>query len=349
MSDGPGLLTSREREPLTSNYWRRFWRSQHTHPPPLPNDLSLAGKAAIITGSNVGLGFESARLFLTRGLSHLIMAVRSTQRGEAAAAILRQQYPSARIEVWELDMSSYDSIRAFAARVNSEQLARLDIAILNAGVGTQTFRLSPSTHHEDMVQVNYLSTFYLAILLVPALKNKSPAGTPGRMTIVSSALANIVSLPDHSSRPILAALDDQANFGNSSYGASKLLGHLFLWKFADGNYVSADEVIINLIEPGFLKGTSLNREVKGVAVLGMKLFKALTARDVTDAATVVIDASQIKGKEAHLGYLADWEIRPYPPFLYTQEGRDTMDKLWEETMAEWSFADIKGVLEQMKH
>ncbi|KAK6358863.1 hypothetical protein TWF696_000043 [Orbilia brochopaga] len=339
---------SRELAPLTSNYWRRFWRSQHTHPPPLPMDLSLAGKTAIVTGSNVGLGFETARLFLSRGLSRLIMAVRSTQKGEAAAAILRKQYFSATIEVWELDMSSYDSMQAFTARVNSPQLARLDIAILNAGVGTQTYKILPGTGHEEMLQINYLSTFFLAILLIPALKTKSPVGTPGRMTIVSSALANIVSLPDHTSRPIFAALDDAKSFGNASYGVSKLLGHMFLWKFADGNYVSADEVVINLIEPGFLKGTSLNREVKGVMVLGMKLFKALTARDVTDAATVVIDAAQIKGKEAHLGYLADWEIRPFPPFLYKQEGRDAMDKLWGETMAEWSFADIKGVLEQMK-
>ncbi|KAJ6257179.1 hypothetical protein Dda_8065 [Drechslerella dactyloides] len=351
--DQPRVITmsvpsSRERAPLTSNYWRRFWRSQHTKPPTLPTGLTLAGKTAIITGSNVGLGLETARLFLSHRLSHLIMAVRSTTKGEAAATALRQQFPSATIEVWMLDMSSYESIQAFAARVNSPQLARLDIAILNAGVGTQTYKPSPITGHEEMMQVNYLSTFLLAILLIPALKNKSPAGTPGRMTIVSSALANITPLPDHASRPLFTAIDDPKNFGNPSYGVSKLLGHMFLWKFSEGNYVSADEVVINMIEPGFLRGTSLNREVKGASVIALKLLQALAGREVTDATTVIIDAAEIKGKEAHLCYLADWEIRPFPPFLYTQEGRDATDKLWGETMAEWSFADIKGVLERMK-
>lgn len=38
----------------------------------------------------------------------------------------------------------------------------------------------------------------------------------------------------------------------------------------------------------------------------------------------------------------------FPPFLYTQEGRDAMDKLWGETMTEYGFANARGVLEEMK-
>jgi hypothetical protein len=56
-------------------------------------------------------------------LSRLILAVRSPDMGEAAAATMRKQYPKTIIEVWELDMCSYDT-----------QLSRIDIAILNAGV-----------------------------------------------------------------------------------------------------------------------------------------------------------------------------------------------------------------------
>ncbi|KAK6518871.1 hypothetical protein TWF281_003562 [Arthrobotrys megalospora] len=339
--------SSRELAPLTSNYWRRFWRSQHTKPPSFPKDLDLVGKVAIVTGSNTGLGFESSRQFLQLGLSRLIMAVRSMERGEEAAVKLRTLFPNATIDVWVLDMASYSSIQAFVSRVES-QLPRLDIAILNAGVSRLAFAKNESTGHEETVQVNYLSTFLLAILLLPSLKKKSPPGVPGRLTVISSALANIAVLPDHSSASLLTTIDDPGKFGRGTYGNSKLLGHLFLWKLMDLDYVKSEDVVINLIEPGFLKGTEFNRDVKGGMVIGLKLFQALTARAVTDAGTTVVDASVVKGREAHGCYLADWEVRPFPPFLYTQEGRDTMDKLWGETMTEYGFANARGVLEEMK-
>ncbi|KAF3153700.1 hypothetical protein TWF225_010665 [Orbilia oligospora] len=340
-------MASRDLSPLTSNYWRRFWRSQHTNPPPFPKDISLTGKVAIVTGSNTGLGFESSRQFLSLGLSRLIMGVRSIERGEEAAARLRTSFPKAIIEVWVVDMASYDSIQKFVHKVEKE-LDTLDIAVLNAGINRHAFGLNKTTRHEETLQINYLSTFLLAILLLPSLKSKSPLGSPGRLTVISSALANIAVLPEHKSTAILTALDDPKNFGNPTYGSSKLLGHYFLWKLMDLEYVKAEDVVINLIEPGFLKGTEFNRDVKGGLAIGLKLFQALVARTVTDAGTTVVDAIVVKGKEAHGCYMADWEVRPFPPSLYTQDGRDTMDKLWGETMAEFGFANARGILEGMK-
>ncbi|KAI8227014.1 Short-chain dehydrogenase/reductase tropG [Colletotrichum sp. SAR 10_96] len=81
-----------------------------------PNDLSLSGQTAIITGSNAGIGLTCAEMLLEHKLSHLIMAVRSQKKGEEAASKLRQTHPSANIEVWPLDMMSYDSIQQFVDR-----------------------------------------------------------------------------------------------------------------------------------------------------------------------------------------------------------------------------------------
>jgi len=104
----------------------------------LPSGLSLTSQVAIITGANAGLGFESAKQLLALNLSHLILAVRSPEKGEQAATKLRQHAPKAEIEVWKLDMSSYASIQAFAKRVGDD-LVRLDIALLNAGLVTPSF------------------------------------------------------------------------------------------------------------------------------------------------------------------------------------------------------------------
>jgi NAD(P)-dependent dehydrogenase (short-subunit alcohol dehydrogenase family) len=118
----------------------------------LPPGLNLASKVALVTGSNAGLGFESARQLLGLHLSHLILAVRSIDKGEAAAKKLRDQYPRAKIEVWKLDMCSYASIQEFAKRVETE-LTRLDIALLNAGLVKPSFTLVKETGHEETMQV----------------------------------------------------------------------------------------------------------------------------------------------------------------------------------------------------
>lgn len=85
--------------PWQSTFMHNAWRQMFTNIPQLPEGLDLSGKTALITGSNVGLGLECARHFLKLRLSKLIMAVRSLEKGEAAAADLRSQYSEADIQV----------------------------------------------------------------------------------------------------------------------------------------------------------------------------------------------------------------------------------------------------------
>jgi hypothetical protein len=66
-----------------------FWRQTFHSIPPIPAGIDLAGKTALVTGSNGGLGLECARHFLKLRPSLLILAVRSLQKGEAAAVGLR--------------------------------------------------------------------------------------------------------------------------------------------------------------------------------------------------------------------------------------------------------------------
>jgi NAD(P)-dependent dehydrogenase (short-subunit alcohol dehydrogenase family) len=79
-------------------------------------------------------------------------------------------------------MLAYDSITAFAERAKT--LDSLDIAVLNAGVMKQTHAVASSTGHEDTIQVNYLSTALVALLLLPILKDKAKADEPGHLVWV---------------------------------------------------------------------------------------------------------------------------------------------------------------------
>lgn len=181
----------------------------------------------IITGSSTGLGFEAARQFLKLGISHLVMAVRSQERGDAAAEKLRGEFPKPTLSVWLLDMESPKSIKAFAERCRA--LPRIEIAVRNAAIQKPSFTLSPETGRETMMQVNYLSTIMLAILLLPVLKTKKQADAvrPPTISIVGSNLAYMFDIQRDS--PILRPLQDPATYDQYPlYSRLKLISPLYI-------------------------------------------------------------------------------------------------------------------------
>lgn len=306
-------LPSIQMQPDTRSFGSFFIHAQLFIKPKLPPPTTdLTGKVAIVTGSSTGLGFHCCRHLLRLKLSHLILAVRSPTKGETARKLLAQEYPNATIEVYELEMGSYTSIQAFVRRVE-ERLPRLDIAILNAGIVSPLFELNAETGHENVMQVNYLSTMLLAILLLPILKEKSPAGLSGRLTIVGSGVAYGAKFPNRDEVPLLASFDKKPagwdnNAATERYWVSKLVGHLFMVELA--GYVKAEDVVVNIVDPGLCKGSELNRDTGGVLGVVMRVMKALLGRTMEVGSSTYVDAAVVKGKESHGCFVSDWEVRP---------------------------------------
>lgn len=302
------MVGSKDLQPSTPSVLNVFWNNQFRAKPQWPAPgTTLSGKTAIITGSNTGLGYEAAIQLLDLKLSYLIMAVRNSAKGEVAAANLRQSHPKARIEVWPLDMSSYVSIQAFAGMVQS-QLPRIDIVILNAGVKSLSFNLVKSTGREEVFQVDYLSTMLLALLLLPILKAKGPPGEPAHLSIVNAALTIAAAkFPNRDANPLFPSFNDPTTFSQENYNSAKLLAHMFLWNLVD--YVRADDVIINLADPAWVKGTELLRDAKGVMRVGLKIFES-AGRTPRVGASCLVDAVVNKGKESHGCFLMSWKIHP---------------------------------------
>src|SRR5579871_5075743 len=93
-----------------------------------PNDVhaSFVGKNIIVTGSNTGLGFEAAVKFVALGASKVILGVRSIEKGQNAEKQIEARTGKTGVtEVWQVDMGDYESIKAFAKRVDT--LDHLDI------------------------------------------------------------------------------------------------------------------------------------------------------------------------------------------------------------------------------
>lgn len=92
----------------------------------------LDGKTAIVTGSNTGIGKETALDFAKRG-ARVILACRDARRANEAADEIRAKSGNGNVVVELVDLSSLDSVRQFAARINNNE-ERVDILVNNAGL-----------------------------------------------------------------------------------------------------------------------------------------------------------------------------------------------------------------------
>lgn len=286
---------------------------------------SFAGQTAIVTGSNVGLGKEAARHLARLGVSKLILAVRNTKAGEAAKQDIESTTkcdPSV-IEVWSLDLASYASVKAFADRAS--KLPRIDVLLENAGIATATFSLAEG--HEKTVTVNVISTFLLALLLLPKLKATAKQfNTEPRLTIVSSEVHAWSKLPEWKEPNTFDALDVESNkksFENR-YPTSKLLEVLAIRQIAPK--LNGSGVILNYLNPG-LCHSELGREAPFFLTI-MKFFLART----TEVGSRTLVASAAAGPESHGKYMTDAKVddEALSPFVRSEDGAKASHKVWKE-------------------
>jgi len=140
------------------------------------------GKTIIITGTTSGLGKEAARV-LAGKQARLILGVRNTGKAAIVKAEILKQYPTARIEIYALDLSDLASIEHFAKEVltNHDQV---DVLINNAGIMMCPFSTTKDGF-EIQMGTNHLGTFALTGRLMGILKN-----TKNSRIVVTSSIAH---------------------------------------------------------------------------------------------------------------------------------------------------------------
>ncbi|CAG9944897.1 unnamed protein product [Clonostachys rosea f. rosea IK726] len=333
-----------------------FFKSQvfETKSPVLTQkEADLSGQTAIITGGNVGVGFEAGRQLLDAGLSKLILAVRNEESGRTAAkALLAGRGENQKVEVWKLDLSNYDSVMAFAERAQSLE-ARPDVILLNAGVLCAKPTFNKSTGYDEDVQTNFLSTVLLLSLLLPIVKDKPSAAksTPSpvpRISIVSSIMAHWAKFAERDSDPLLAAFGDKSASNwdmEERYSTSKLLALLFLGELT--HRISPETVIINAPTPGVCHGSLFLRQTSGVVGFIIGMFYRLVGHSCTVGASQVLAAAVRAGPESHGQFVENGKLRPLPVLVYTSEGEQLAKRVWKETMDELSFAGVEKIIDNL--
>jgi NAD(P)-dependent dehydrogenase (short-subunit alcohol dehydrogenase family) len=235
--------------------------------PALSSPETLRDRTILITGASGGVGLSAARQFLGFG-SRLILSVRDKSKGSEIKRQLLHEYPQSAITVFELDLASFESVKQFSKSVGDLLKGNgLDIAIMNAATTSQEWTTTLDGH-EKLLQVNFLSTAFLSLLLVPFLRTGS---RPGRLVIISSEAHAWSTYSPPEGKEIIADLDEDSSDFANRYNLTKML--ITLWTEALSRSVDSKNLEIVMSTPGFC-ASELFRESQGVLLRFINLTSA---------------------------------------------------------------------------
>lgn len=218
--------------------WTRKYTSHNNFSIP-----DLTHQVAIVTGANTGIGYHTA-LELARHHAHVIVACRSSSKGQDAVSRIQQVTGNKQVHYLPLDLSSLASVRSFAQAFQATKLP-LHMLILNAGImkspGAQFIGQNMTygfalTHDgfEAHIGVNHVGHFYLTQLLRDSLV----ASAPSRVVAVSS-VAEEGAYPSEGIRfetwkPVNREQAIAMRYEDGvAYGQSKLANALFAKELAE--------------------------------------------------------------------------------------------------------------------
>ncbi len=171
-----GLLDAALDASVVLSFDRNGYRRHARRFDPKDLDVDLAGRTALVTGANSGLGKAAARGLARLG-ARVVMLCRDEARGREARAELSRETGSRELEVVRLDVSDLGDVRRVAEGLGS---GSVDVLVHNAGVLPDRRATTPDGL-ELTLATNLVGPFLLTGLLRPALERAA-----GRVVHVSS-------------------------------------------------------------------------------------------------------------------------------------------------------------------
>jgi NAD(P)-dependent dehydrogenase (short-subunit alcohol dehydrogenase family) len=194
----------------------------------------LAGRAAVVTGANGGLGLETARVLAAKG-ARVVMAVRNQTKAAEAVGQIRAETAAASLELVELDLASQASVTKAAKQILAGHEV-VDILVNNAGLMAMPMRTTEDGF-EMQFGVNHLGHWTFTALLMPAL-----LAAPAARVVTVTSTAHLFGRRVDPDNPHL-----QGNYDPwRAYGQSKLANYHFalgLQREFDRAGVSAQSLI----------------------------------------------------------------------------------------------------------
>ena len=131
------------------------------------NIPNLDGKTALVTGSNSGLGYYTAKALAEKNC-HVILSCRSLEKSIATKNKLQKLIPQAQLSTIEIEMADFNNVSSKCNQISNEY-ENLDLLVNNAGIMHPPKTLN-SQGYEIQFAVNHLSHMLLTLKLIPLLE-----------------------------------------------------------------------------------------------------------------------------------------------------------------------------------
>ena len=275
----------------------------------------------LITGANSGIGQAAATELARRGW-HVFAAARSPERGQAAVSQIQKDSGSIAVELLEMDLTSFASVRRAADEL-LERTDQLDVLVNNAGL-TLNDRQLTGDGHETMMQTNHFSHVLLTSLLLPKLFESEDA----RVVNVSSRVYERVdAMP-------LDDLDFEHYWGGiRPYCATKLANILFTNELHRRTHDAG--LATFSVHPGVV-ATSFMRNFPAPMRAGLRVLRPLL-RSPEQGAAPVVELVTDSARRADAGEYFDRHTRTQQQPQASD--RQAAERLWDATNeitgAEW--------------
>jgi NAD(P)-dependent dehydrogenase (short-subunit alcohol dehydrogenase family) len=280
--------------------------------------MSMQGKVVVITGSNVGIGLETAVGVAKEGAT-TVLACRNEAKAQVAQADVATRSGNPDVQVVRFDLADLASVRAAADEI-LRRWDRLDVLINNAG-GTWSYRQETAQGFEQTFGVNHLGPFYFTNLLLERITASAP-----------SRIINLSSVGHHAAFGGMRFDDLQgekryATF--EAYSASKLANVLFTRELA--HRLDGTGVTVNAVHPGPVRsGFGMDGDLKGIAGIGNQIIRPFEISAKAGARTSIYLATSpdVEGRTGQY-----WVRRR--PGRMSRHARDDeqMTRLWRESEA----------------
>ena len=133
-------------------------------------EVSIAGKTALITGCSAGIGKATACALAAAGVN-LVLVARRADRLEELRAEIAQRFPALTVDVVPGNVSDP---QLYADIEQKGLVAKVDFLIANAGLarGKDAVGAANLSDWNEMMDANCMGTFRMANLLIPAMAAK---------------------------------------------------------------------------------------------------------------------------------------------------------------------------------
>jgi NAD(P)-dependent dehydrogenase (short-subunit alcohol dehydrogenase family) len=295
----------------------------------IENTPDQTGKIAIVTGANIGLGFETA-IGLVKKNCKVIIASRNSDKAEKAKNDILKIHPGADLEIILLDLSSKASIAAFAQNFKNKY-EKLDLLINNAGIMIPPYR-ETEDGFESQLGVNHLGHFYLTGLLLEHLNKAENARVVSLSSLAHDNATIFFENPNQKEgyKPM------------KSYGQSKLACLMFAYELQRKLDKAGSSTISIASHPGVALTNLFTSAPKWMQFIA-PLFKFMMHPAADGAKPTLMAAldTQLKGGE-YVGPTGRRGMRGEPGIVdsnqISQDG-EACEKLWKmsEEMLDYKF------------